>query len=47
MTGDSAVLESYKRYASGDDSALGEIIRAYADGMTFFTTTLVKNPDDA
>ena len=47
MTGDAAVLESYKKYAAGDDSALGEIIRAYADGMTFFTTTLVKNPDDA
>ena len=47
MIGDAAALESYKRYTAGDDSALGEIIRAYADGMTFFTATLVKNPYDA
>ncbi len=47
MIKDFAALDSYRRYTAGDDSALGEIIRAYADGMTFFTATLVKNPDDA
>ena len=47
MTQDAAVLDSYKKYVKGDDSALGDIVRAYADGMTFFTATLVKNPGDA
>ncbi len=47
MTGDASALESYQRYRAGDESALGDVIRAYSDGMTFFTSTLVKNPDDA
>ena len=47
MTQDAPVLDSYKRYAAGDDGAMGEIVRAYADSMTFFTATLVKNPSDA
>ncbi len=28
----------YRRYLSGDDSALAELIRAYADGLTDFLT---------
>ena len=47
MTQDAAALDSYKRYVEGDESAMGEIVRAYADSMTFFTATLVKNPGDA
>ena len=46
MTQDAA-LDSYKRYLSGDESAIGDVIRAYADGMTFFTVSLVKNVSDA
>ena len=47
MGQDAAALDSYRRYEAGDDNAIGEIIRAYADAMTFFTVTLVKNPSDA
>ena len=47
MTQDAAVLDSYKRYVEGDESAMGEIVRAYADTMTFFTVGLVKNTSDA
>ncbi len=42
-----AALESYRRYAAGDDSAMGGIVRAYADSLIFFTATLVKNTSDA
>ncbi|MBQ7474997.1 MAG: sigma-70 family RNA polymerase sigma factor [Clostridia bacterium] len=47
MTESSAALDVYRRYTDGDESALGEIVRAYADAMIFFTATLVKNPSDA
>ena len=47
MTQDAAVLDSYRRYVAGDEDAMGEIIRAYADTMTFFTVGLVKNTSDA
>ncbi len=47
MTRDAAGLEGYLRYIAGDDSAMGDIVRAYADSMTFFTVSLVKNPSDA
>ena len=42
-----AALDSYRRYIAGDDLAMGEIVRAYADAMIFFTADLVKNPSDA
>ena len=47
MIRDAAALESYRRYADGDESALGEIVRAYADSLLFFTAGLVKDPGDA
>ena len=47
MTRDEAVLDSYRSYLSGNDAALGEVIRAYADAMIFFTAGMVKNVDDA
>ena len=41
------MLESYRRYLDGDESAFGEIVRALSDSMMLFTVSLVKNVADA
>ncbi len=35
--------ESYRRYLSGDDSAMGDIVKSYADGLFFYINSIVKN----
>ena len=47
MTEDRAMIDCYGRYLSGDENALGEIVRAYSDSMLFFTCSLIKNVRDA
>ena len=44
---DTVILDHYRRYLDGDESALGEIVRAYSDSMIFFTKSIVKNFSDA
>lgn len=39
--------ESYRKYLSGDDAAMGEIVKAYADGLFHFINSIVKNRDMA
>lgn len=34
---------SYRRFISGDDSALGEIISGYKDGLILFLNSIVRN----
>ena len=35
--------ESYRRYLSGDDSAMGDIVKAYADGLYLYINSIVKD----
>ena len=41
------MIASYRRYLSGDENAIGDIVRAYSDSMLLFTLSLVKNMSDA
>ena len=34
---------SYRRFLNGDDKALGEIVRDYADGLTLYLNGIVSN----
>ena len=47
MTSDERMLECYRRYVDGDESALGAIVREYSDSMMLFTCSLVKSIRDA
>lgn len=47
MTEDAAMVEHYRRFLDGDESALASIVRAYSDSMMLFTSSLVKNVRDA
>ncbi|MGN0682769.1 MAG: RNA polymerase sigma factor [Oscillospiraceae bacterium] len=38
---------AYKRYLDGDESAVGEIIRDYKDGLILFINGFVRNPNVA
>lgn len=44
---DHAMLECYRRFLDGDESAIGEIVRAMSDSMMLFTVSLTKNVADA
>jgi len=38
---------SYSRYLGGDDSALGDIVREYKDGLTIYLNSFTNNIHDA
>ena len=38
---------SYNRYLAGDDSALGDIVREYKDGLTIYLNSFTNNIHDA
>jgi RNA polymerase sigma-70 factor (ECF subfamily) len=38
---------SYSRYLAGDDSALGDIVREYKDGLTIYLNSFTNNIHDA
>lgn len=38
---------SYSRYLAGDDSALGDIVREYKDGLMLYLNSLINNIHDA
>ena len=38
---------SYYRYLAGDDSALGDIVRDYKDGLTIYLNSFTNNIHDA
>lgn len=38
---------SYSRYLAGDDSALGDIVREYKDGLMLYLNSLINNTHDA
>ena len=38
---------SYYRYLAGDDSALGDIVREYKDGLTIYLNSFTNNIHDA
>jgi len=38
---------SYSRYLAGDDSALGDIVREYKDGLILYLNSLINNIHDA
>ncbi|HRR75500.1 MAG TPA: RNA polymerase sigma factor [Ruminococcus sp.] len=38
---------SYSRYLAGDDSALGDIVREYKDGLTLYLNSFINNIHDA
>ena len=35
--------ESYRKYLAGDDSAFGDIVRSYADGLCLYINSIVKD----
>ena len=38
---------SYDRYLAGDDSAMGDLVREYKDGLTFFLNSFTNDIFDA
>lgn len=47
MSNDCTMLDHYRRYLSGDESAFTEIVRAYSDQLLYFTYRIVGNFRDA
>lgn len=43
MSFNDTMTEAYRRFTSGDEDALGEIVRAYSDQLLYFVCPTVKN----